>query len=45
MSEFHKMVLQALSKQEDWISTLTPSQQAETRVRMALIELAIIDQQ
>jgi hypothetical protein len=41
MSNFEQLVLDALTQQEDWIATLTPDQQAETRVRMALIELAI----
>jgi len=41
MSSFYNMELEALGQQEDWIATLTPAQQAETRVRMALIELAV----
>ena len=41
MSSFYNMVLEALNKQEDWIATLTPAQQTEARVRMALIELAV----
>ena len=42
MINFDQTVLDALSRQEDWIATLTPEQQSEVRVRMALIELAVL---
>ena len=45
MSKFEQTVLDSLSQQEDWIATLTPTQQSEVRVHMALIELAIKDKQ
>jgi hypothetical protein len=38
---FYNTILESLTRQEEWIATLTPAQQAETRVRMALIELAV----
>jgi hypothetical protein len=42
MSNFEQTILNALDQQEDWIATLTPEQQSEVRVHMALIELAIL---
>jgi hypothetical protein len=41
MSKFHQMLLDSLARQEAWIATLAPAEQATTRVRMALIEMAI----
>jgi hypothetical protein len=43
MINFEQTVLDALSRQEDWIATFTPEQQSKIRVRMALIELAILN--
>jgi hypothetical protein len=41
MTNFYSMVLGALTRQEDWIATLTPEQQQQVRVKLALIEIAV----